>query len=40
MDEKIDTNRYPNLRGTKINIGFTFNNKMPWFMYAEQYICI
>ena len=27
MKEKIDTNRYPNQRGTEINIGFTFNNE-------------
>ena len=28
-------NLYPNRHGTKINIGFTFNNKTPWFMHAE-----
>ena len=38
MEEKIDIKRYPNRRGTKINIGFTFNNKTPWFMHAEQYM--
>ena len=29
-------NRYPNRHGTKINIGFTYNNKTPWFMHAEH----
>ena len=27
MEEKIDMNLYPNRHGTKINIGFTYNNK-------------
>ena len=35
MEEKIDMNTL-NLNGTKI--GFTFNNKTPWFMHAEQNI--
>ena len=35
MEEIIDMNRYPNRHGTKINIGFTYNNKTPWFMHAE-----
>ena len=38
MEEKIDVNWYPNRHGTKINIGFTFNNKIPWDMHAEVYV--
>ena len=30
-------NLYPNRHGAKINIGFTFNNKTPWFMRAKLY---
>ena len=32
MEEKIDMN----CTSTTCNIGFTFNNKTPWFMHAEQ----
>ena len=32
MEEKINMNRH----GTKINHGFTYNNKTPWFMHAEH----
>ena len=28
-------NLYPNRHGTKINIGFTINNKTPWLMHAR-----
>ena len=34
----MDMNLYPNRYITKINLGFTFNNKTPWFMHAEQCI--
>ena len=40
MEEKIDMNLYTNRNGTKINIGFIFNNKTHWFMNAELYIVI
>ena len=29
-------NLYPNRHGTKINIGFTFNNKTAWFTHAPN----
>ena len=33
-------NLYPNRHGTKINIGFTFNNKTHWFMHAEYVVVL
>ena len=40
MEEKIDMNRYPNRYGTKINIGFTFNNKTPRFTHAPNHVTL
>ena len=34
MEENIDMNCYPNQDGTKINIGFTFNNITQWIIHA------
>ena len=36
MEEQIDMILYPHRHGTTINIGFTFNNKTPRFIRAEQ----